>query len=168
MIPGDHHIRSYRYVSPSLYFISEGNMTSKNMTPCVMAECNTGDINNRRTTMEICNMVYCSKSKCDQVECPKGEGTWNRTNIHIRNGGTQTVENMNCTSFGFTSARRNGILGGYWKPSRCISRQRVAIIIPFRDREEHLCILLKNLLPILILQQLEFRIFVVEQVHTYL
>jgi hypothetical protein len=109
-------------------------------------------------------MVYCSKSKCDHVECPKGETTWNRTNINIHTGGIQAVEKTNCTSFGFTSARRKGILGGYWRPSRCISKQKVAIIIPFRDREEHLCILLRNLIPILIVQQLEFRIFVVEQV----
>jgi hypothetical protein len=115
-------------------------------------------------------MVYCSKSSCDYVECPKAETKWNRTNIRIHTGGTQVVDKMNCTSFGFTSANRKGIIGGYWRPSRCISKQKVAIIIPFRDREEHLCILLKNLLPILILQQLEFRIFVIEQVqrHTYL
>ena len=28
--------------------------------------------------------------------------------------------------------------GGRYKPSQCIARHRVAIIVPFRDREEHL------------------------------
>jgi hypothetical protein len=109
-------------------------------------------------------MVYCIKSDCDHVECPQGENTWNRGNINIHTGGTQAVDRTNCTSVGFTSARRKGMVGGYWRPSRCISKQKVAIIIPFRNREENLCILLKHLLPILILQQLEFRIFVIEQV----
>ena len=28
--------------------------------------------------------------------------------------------------------------GGRFKPNQCIARHRVAIIVPFRDREEHL------------------------------
>ena len=54
--------------------------------------------------------------------------------------------------------------GGYWKPSGCYSRDRVAIVIPFRDRQTHLNILLKYLHPLLQRQQIEYRIFVVEQV----
>ena len=55
--------------------------------------------------------------------------------------------------------------GGYWKPSGCYSRDRIAIVIPFRDRQTHLNILLKYLHPLLQRQQIEYRIFVVEQVH---
>ena len=54
--------------------------------------------------------------------------------------------------------------GGYWKPSGCYSRDRVAIVIPFRDRQTHLNILLKYLHPLLQRQKIEYRIFVVEQV----
>uniref|UniRef100_A0A0B7A0Q6 Beta-1,4-galactosyltransferase n=1 Tax=Arion vulgaris TaxID=1028688 RepID=A0A0B7A0Q6_9EUPU len=54
--------------------------------------------------------------------------------------------------------------GGRYKPSDCVSRHRVAIIIPFRNREEHLMILLKNLIPMLSRQQLDYGIFVIEQV----
>ena len=54
--------------------------------------------------------------------------------------------------------------GGYWKPKDCYARDRVAIIIPFRDRQSHLNILLKYLHPFLQRQQIEYRIFVVEQV----
>ncbi|XP_033741721.1 beta-1,4-N-acetylgalactosaminyltransferase bre-4-like [Pecten maximus] len=53
--------------------------------------------------------------------------------------------------------------GGYWKPATCISRHRVLIVIPFRDRWRHLTILLHNLVGMLQRQQLEFRILVAEQ-----
>ncbi|XP_062592866.1 beta-1,4-N-acetylgalactosaminyltransferase bre-4-like, partial [Saccostrea cucullata] len=54
--------------------------------------------------------------------------------------------------------------GGRYTPYECISRERVAIIIPFRDREEHLRILLHNLHPILQRQQLDYGIYVIEQI----
>ena len=41
-------------------------------------------------------------------------------------------------------------LGGRHEPNQCASRYRVAIIVPFRDREDHLRIFLfhlHNLLP---------------------
>lgn len=53
---------------------------------------------------------------------------------------------------------------GEWKPPGCVSRHRVAIIIPYRDRLHHLVILLDSILRILKRQQLDFRIYVVEQV----
>ena len=43
---------------------------------------------------------------------------------------------------------------------------RVAILIPFRKREEHLQILLNNLHPFLFRQQLDYTVYVVEQVFT--
>jgi len=53
--------------------------------------------------------------------------------------------------------------GGHWKPSGCESRTRVAIVIPYRDRQQHLYRLLNHLFPILQTQLLDFRIIVVEQ-----
>lgn len=53
--------------------------------------------------------------------------------------------------------------GGMWSPSSCQPRQRVAIIIPFRDREEHLMLLLNILHPMLQRQMLHYTIFVIEQ-----
>ncbi|KAK2151239.1 hypothetical protein LSH36_371g02015 [Paralvinella palmiformis] len=55
--------------------------------------------------------------------------------------------------------------GGHWKPSDCVPRHRTAIIIPFRDREEHLRILLSYLHPMLQRQMLYYTIFVVEQIY---
>ena len=54
--------------------------------------------------------------------------------------------------------------GGYYKPDDCMARVRVAIVIPFRDRELHLRSLMLHIHPILQRQLLEYRIFVVEQV----
>ncbi|XP_076335294.1 beta-1,4-N-acetylgalactosaminyltransferase bre-4-like isoform X3 [Tachypleus tridentatus] len=54
-------------------------------------------------------------------------------------------------------------LGGAWSPHTCKSRHHVAVIIPFRDREEHLLVLLRYLHPLLQRQLLDYRIFVVEQ-----
>lgn len=52
--------------------------------------------------------------------------------------------------------------GGRYKPADCLARHRVAIIIPFRDREIHLKIFLKNIHPFLRRQQIDYGIFVVE------
>ena len=54
--------------------------------------------------------------------------------------------------------------GGHWHPTNCTARQRVAIIIPFRNRSHHLSTLLYRLHPILQRQQLDYTIHVVEQV----
>ncbi|XP_064598049.1 beta-1,4-galactosyltransferase 3-like [Liolophura sinensis] len=53
--------------------------------------------------------------------------------------------------------------GGTWQPSNCESLQRVAIIVPYRDREQHLRILLNRLHPMLQKQRIHYRIFVIEQ-----
>ncbi|XP_041376373.1 beta-1,4-galactosyltransferase 4-like [Gigantopelta aegis] len=52
---------------------------------------------------------------------------------------------------------------GRFKPPDCLARKKVAVIVPYRDRERHLYILLNNLIPFLLNQQTEFTIFVIEQ-----
>jgi len=54
--------------------------------------------------------------------------------------------------------------GGHWAPTSCVPRQRIAIIVPFRDRESHLKVFLRILHPFLQRQLLDYTIFVVEQV----
>ncbi|XP_069507366.1 beta-1,4-galactosyltransferase 5 isoform X2 [Ambystoma mexicanum] len=54
-------------------------------------------------------------------------------------------------------------LGGHWKPSDCIPRWKVAILIPFRNRHEHLPVLFKHLIPMLQRQRLQFAFYVIEQ-----
>lgn len=55
-------------------------------------------------------------------------------------------------------------LGGYYKPNDCIPKNRVAIVIPYRDRAHHLPVFLKNIHSLLIKQQSDYGIFVVEQI----
>ena len=54
--------------------------------------------------------------------------------------------------------------GGVGRPRDCTARHRVAVIVPYRDRRPHLNILLSHLHPMLQRQQLDYRIYVVEQV----
>ncbi len=54
--------------------------------------------------------------------------------------------------------------GGLWSPDGCRARQKVAIVIPFRNRENHLRNLVNNLHGILRRQKLTYRIFVAQQV----
>lgn len=53
--------------------------------------------------------------------------------------------------------------GGRYKPRDCKARSKVAIIVPYRDREFHLKIFLRYMHPFLQRQQLEYAIVVVEQ-----
>ncbi|XP_052089995.1 beta-1,4-N-acetylgalactosaminyltransferase bre-4-like [Mytilus californianus] len=53
--------------------------------------------------------------------------------------------------------------GGRGKPSYCYPRHRVAIIIPYRNRDSQLRTFLYNIHPILYRQELDYGIYVVEQ-----
>ncbi|TNN44622.1 Beta-1,4-galactosyltransferase 5 [Liparis tanakae] len=54
--------------------------------------------------------------------------------------------------------------GGFWKPKDCLPRWKVAILVPFRNRHEHLPILLRHLVPVLQRQRLQFAFYIIEQV----
>uniref|UniRef100_A0A8C6T4G3 Beta-1,4-galactosyltransferase n=1 Tax=Neogobius melanostomus TaxID=47308 RepID=A0A8C6T4G3_9GOBI len=53
--------------------------------------------------------------------------------------------------------------GGRYKPTDCVSKHKVAIIIPFRNRHEHFGYWLYYLHPILIRQQIDYGVFVINQ-----
>lgn len=54
--------------------------------------------------------------------------------------------------------------GGCYKPSHCRSQQKVAILIPYKDREAHLLTLMSYLHPNLQRQGIHYCVFVIEQV----
>ena len=56
----------------------------------------------------------------------------------------------------------NLALGGQWKPNTCIPRYKIAIIVPYRDREENLKLFLNHMHPFLAKQQLEYGIYIIE------
>ncbi|KAH0541205.1 beta-1,4-galactosyltransferase 1-like [Cotesia glomerata] len=61
-------------------------------------------------------------------------------------------------------ARRLGILpGGQWKPLNCHPLFNVAIILPYRNRKQQLDIFMNYIHPFLQQQNLDYRIFVIEQ-----
>ena len=53
--------------------------------------------------------------------------------------------------------------GGRYHPPNCQAHYKVAIIIPYRDREEHLQLFIQHMHPFLQRQQIDYGIFVVEQ-----
>nr|XP_054922487.1 beta-1,4-N-acetylgalactosaminyltransferase bre-4-like isoform X2 [Dermacentor andersoni] len=53
--------------------------------------------------------------------------------------------------------------GGRYQPKDCTARHRVAILVPYRDREEHLRVFLYNMHQMLPRQQIDYTIFVIEQ-----
>lgn len=55
-------------------------------------------------------------------------------------------------------------IGGLYSPIECKAPYRVCVITPYRNREEHLPIFLKNLHLFLMNQNLEYKIVVVEQI----
>jgi len=73
------------------------------------------------------------------------------------------IEKMRSSDEWLSNVRR----GGQWSPNDCNSKAKVAIIIPFRNREKHLMVLLRHLHPVLQRQGLDYRIFVVNQNDTY-
>ncbi|XP_062925170.1 beta-1,4-galactosyltransferase 1 [Mobula hypostoma] len=54
-------------------------------------------------------------------------------------------------------------IGGRFTPSDCIAVQKVAVVIPFRNRDEHLKYWLYYLHPILQRQQLDYGVYVINQ-----
>jgi beta-1,4-galactosyltransferase 1 len=70
-------------------------------------------------------------------------------------------KNTSDNSIDFSSMR----MGGLWKPTSCVARQRLAVIILYRDRENHPNVLLNVLHLVLQRQLLDYAIFVMEQVN---
>ncbi|XP_070606024.1 beta-1,4-galactosyltransferase 4 isoform X2 [Erythrolamprus reginae] len=55
------------------------------------------------------------------------------------------------------------VIKGRHRPKECTAQQRVAILIPHRNREKHLLYLLENLHPFLQRQQLDYGLYVIHQ-----
>lgn len=58
-------------------------------------------------------------------------------------------------------------VGGKWRPSDCRPRSKIALIIPYRDREDHLTRFLSNIHRFLQKQYLDYVIVVVEQADSH-
>jgi len=60
------------------------------------------------------------------------------------------------------------MIGGSWTPNNCTSRHRIAVVVPYRDRQQHLRVFLRHMHPFLQRQMLDYTIYVVEQVKCFL
>ncbi|KAK3596732.1 hypothetical protein CHS0354_036356 [Potamilus streckersoni] len=131
--------RLFRYEREQLYSIYRGTRTLRDL--------NMDDLS---------NLVAERKADGHHISfkpCPETPpGLVGKLNISIHNI-TESVTNQD--------SLRRVVYGGRFKPD-CIARERTAIIIPYRDRAEHLDILTRHLHNILQRQQLEYRIFVIE------
>ncbi|XP_063625647.1 beta-1,4-N-acetylgalactosaminyltransferase bre-4-like [Cydia splendana] len=58
--------------------------------------------------------------------------------------------------------------GGWYIPSNVTTWHKVAIIVPYRDRQKHLAIFIKYMHSFLLKQQIEYVIFIIEQAGTRL
>ncbi|CAH2218964.1 beta-1,4-galactosyltransferase 4 [Pelobates cultripes] len=61
------------------------------------------------------------------------------------------------------STKNPSVEYGMYRPESCRAQQKVAIIIPFRNRERHLLYMLDHLHPFLQRQQLEYGIYIIHQ-----
>lgn len=61
------------------------------------------------------------------------------------------------------SAAKSDIVGGEWQPKHCTSRFLVAIIVPYRAREEHLHIFMSYMHQFIQKQNIHYKFYVIEQ-----
>jgi hypothetical protein len=52
--------------------------------------------------------------------------------------------------------------GGKWTPAHCRAQHKIAIIIPYRDREEHLLNFLYNMHALFARQEIDYGVYVIE------
>ncbi|XP_033625580.1 beta-1,4-galactosyltransferase 4-like [Asterias rubens] len=77
------------------------------------------------------------------------------------NSSNHTLERL--ASLGVQHGGYIYIPGGIYRPGKCRSRWRVAIVVPFRNRTAQLATFLRYMVPFLQKQLLEFGIFVINQ-----
>ena len=54
--------------------------------------------------------------------------------------------------------------GGHWKPKECHAHTKVAIIVPYRDRDAHLRVFLNHMHNFLMKQSIDYAIYIIEEV----
>ncbi|CAF4929408.1 unnamed protein product [Pieris macdunnoughi] len=127
------------------------NMTRRNetelSTPILLTKIMEG-IKNFVTTEDGVKFSEPSMPLCDAMPPDLGPVSVNKTEIEL-----DWVEKK------YPQVHR----GGRYSPPNCTARHKVAIIVPYRDRQQHLAIFLNHMHPFLMKQQIEYGIFIVEQ-----
>ncbi|CAH2043344.1 unnamed protein product, partial [Iphiclides podalirius] len=124
------------------------NVTEDTSTPLLITKIMEG-IKNLVTTEEFnLKMSEPTLPLCDEMPPDLGPISVNKTEIEL-----DFVETK------YPEVHR----GGRYSPPNCTARHKVAIIVPYRDRQQHLAIFLNHMHPFLMKQQIEYGIFIVEQ-----
>ncbi|XP_046368477.2 beta-1,4-N-acetylgalactosaminyltransferase bre-4-like [Haliotis rufescens] len=135
----------------------------------------SGTSNNTKlgTTMETSRGTGHCRTDCDIFvgERPpcitrniSSTGPWCHE-MRRKRGNTKVKVNLDSRSMEMLEKLHGADLepGGLFRPTECTSSQRVAVIVPFRERSLHLKIFLNNIHPFLKKQRVEYMILVVEQ-----
>nr|XP_022314109.1 beta-1,4-galactosyltransferase 4-like isoform X2 [Crassostrea virginica] len=80
---------------------------------------------------------------------------------NISNIGTISV-NINAIEWMDIEKKFQKVIKGSYQPENCKARHKVAILVPYRDRDTHLRIFINHMHSFLIRQQLEYGIYIVE------
>lgn len=118
---------------------------------------NTANIEeNMRRNEDVVHSVSRGSDFLNNRQCPElASNTGDQININIQNVNMKQVEDEN----------KNVLPGGMWAPITCTSYQSLVIIVPYKDREDHLSIFLRHIHPFLQAQMLNYSILLLEQTH---
>nr|XP_023671553.1 beta-1,4-galactosyltransferase 6-like isoform X2 [Paramormyrops kingsleyae] len=108
----------------------------------------------RDNVRTISHMIRLYTNKNSSINGTEGQADVNMTEM--------PMEDIYLQFSKYTDVRN----AGHWKPGDCKPRWKVAILIPFRNRHEHLPILLRHLIPMLQRQHLQFGFYIIEQTGT--
>lgn len=91
-----------------------------------------------------------------RVSCPMRPSVMSRKTLPVMRTVNRTFLKELETKWGL-------LPGGRWAPPSCNSKHFAAIVVPYRDRSEHLDLFLQHMHPFLQRQLLQYGVFVVEQ-----
>eukprot|EP00062_Callorhinchus_milii_P001798 gi/632937947/ref/XP_007901641.1/ PREDICTED: beta-1,4-galactosyltransferase 4 [Callorhinchus milii] len=84
-------------------------------------------------------------------------------NVPLNSGGRILLKFDEKLTLEQVQAKNPDVMGGQYRPQECLPLQRVAIVIPYRNREKHLLYLMEHLHPFLQRQLLDYGIYVINQ-----
>ncbi|KPJ15595.1 Beta-1,4-N-acetylgalactosaminyltransferase bre-4 [Papilio machaon] len=134
--------------APFVTNMTRQNITVESSTPFLITKIMEG-IKNLVTTEGLSpRLSKPTMPLCEEMPPDLGPITVNKTEIELDDIATKYPEVHH---------------GGRYAPPNCTARHKVAIIVPYRDRQQHLAIFLNHMHPFLMKQQVEYGIFIVEQ-----
>jgi hypothetical protein len=124
-----------------------------------------------KTWVQICESANIQNGITNATFCPCVGATDTGATDDVRFGAYR-IERLSQSLSGIHDLTDERFLegldaGGHWAPSSCRPREKVAIVVPYRNRAKHLSVFLPYMHSFLQHQNLEYQIFVIEQVSSY-